>query len=72
MATPTSVRSEQFQIGAGQQPVSQRCCAECGYASENNKHFRKGDQEGTHTCTTGHYEDDDGNLKRARNPYARH
>jgi len=67
--TRTAALSEQFQAGAGQQPVSQRCCAECGYTSDNNKHFKKAGDG--HTCTTGHYEDEDGKLKRAKNPYAR-
>ena len=69
MVIQTNVRSDAFLIGAGQQPVSQYCCAECGYSSTNNKHFKKAGEG--HTCATGHYEDANGNLKRARNPYAR-
>jgi hypothetical protein len=59
-----------FQVGAGTAPeASSYCCAECGYVSGNRKHF-KSQGEGK-TCSTGHYEDKDGNIKRARNPYAR-
>lgn len=60
-----------FQQGAGTAPEAPHyCCAECGYESDNRRHFRSGEEEGTKTCSTGHYEKD-GELKRARNPYAR-
>ena len=58
-----------FQQGAGTAPeAASYCCAECGYTSGNRKHF-KSHEEGK-TCSTGHYERD-GQLKRAKNPYAR-
>ena len=59
-----------FQEGAGTAPEKPTyCCAECGYTSNNRKHFKsQGDGK---TCSTGHYEDREGLLKRARNPYAR-
>jgi hypothetical protein len=60
--------TQSFLIGAGEEP-QQYCCAECGYASENRKHFRNTEDGGAKTCSTGHYEKD-GELKRARNPYA--
>lgn len=63
-------RVDQFQIGTGEDINPTRTCSECGFTSDNPKHFKR-DGEG-HTCTTGHYEDSDGNLKRARNMYARH
>lgn len=59
-----------FQQGAGTAPeASSYQCAECGYTSDNRRHFRSAG-EGK-TCSTGHYEDKEGNVKRARNPYAR-
>lgn len=69
--TQTNALSDAFLSGAGQKPVSQYTCGECGYSSPNNKNFRKGDKEGTHVCSTGHYTDANGTPKRARNPYAR-
>ena len=61
---------QSFQEGAGTAPeASSYCCAECGFESGNRKHFKSGSDEGTKTCSTGHYEKD-GELKRARNPYA--
>lgn len=58
-----------FQQGAGTAPeTTSYCCAECGYASDNRRHFKSA--EGGKTCSTGHYEDKEGNVKRARNPYA--
>ena len=60
-----------FQQGAGTAPEAREYeCAECGFASTNRKHFKSGSEEGTKTCATGHYEKD-GEIKRARNPYAR-
>lgn len=59
-----------FQEGAGTaEAPTQYCCAQCGYTSSNRKHFKSHDDG--KTCSTGHYEDKEGNLKRARNPYAR-
>ena len=59
-----------FQQGAGTAPeTTQYCCAECGFASDQRRHFKSaGDGK---TCSTGHYEDKTGVLKRARNPYAK-
>ena len=66
---PQEARSHAFAVGAGTAPVREtRSCAQCGYTSANNKLFRK-DGDG-HTCSTGHYEKD-GQLKRAKNPYAK-
>ena len=61
-----------FQEGAGTAPEAPSyCCADCGYASSNRRHFRSAG-EGAKTCSTGHYEAKDGSgPKRARNPYAR-
>jgi hypothetical protein len=59
-----------FQQGAGNAPEAPSyCCAECGYTSGNRRNFRSSG-EGK-TCSTGHYEDKDGALKRARNPYSK-
>lgn len=63
-------RVEQFQVGTGASVSPTRTCAECGFTSDKPKLFKR-DGDG-HTCTTGHYEDAEGNLKRARNMYARH
>jgi hypothetical protein len=58
-----------FQQGAGTAPeATLYVCAQCGYSSDNRRHF-KSHEEGK-TCSTGHYEDKEGNIKRARNPYA--
>ena len=46
-------------------------CAECGYASTNRKNFRRTDDGAAHTCSTGHYTDKSGELKRQKNTYAR-
>jgi hypothetical protein len=62
-------RFEAFAQGAGVEQTSY-CCAECGYTSTNRRNF-KSVGEGEKTCSTGHYEDKEGNLKRAINPYAR-
>lgn len=45
-------------------------CHECGYTSEKRRNFRKDGDE--RVCHTGHYEDEDGRVRRARNPYAPH
>lgn len=59
-----------FQQGAGTAPnQTEYCCADCGYTSVNRRHFRSSGED-TKTCATGHYEDKEGTLKRARNPYA--
>lgn len=65
-----SNQREQFAIGANQQPtLGALSCSVCGFTHENRKLFkREGDG---HVCTTGHYEDGEGNVKRAKNPYAR-
>ncbi len=70
MATSNRARLDAFSMGMGIEP-EQHVCAECGYAHASKKNFRKlPDGEGV-TCSTGHYEDREGNLKRARNTYAR-
>lgn len=65
----TGRNTQAFLIGTGQEQA-QYCCSDCGYSSTNRRHFRRGDGGEGHTCSTGHY-DKDGELKRARNPYAR-
>ena len=62
-------RQREFAQGAGVSPLGGLTCSVCGFASENRKLFKR-DGEG-HTCSTGHYEDDDGQQHRAKNPYAR-
>lgn len=67
----TKRRTEAFQFGMGVEP-QQHCCAECGYTSANRKNFKRSGEDGeARTCSTGHYTDAEGNLKRAINPYAR-
>lgn len=65
----TSKRFDAFSQGAGVEAPSYTC-TECGYESANRKNFRNS-EEGQHVCTTGHYTDKAGTLKRAKNPYAR-
>jgi hypothetical protein len=67
----TVARQREFALGAGQQTqaLGALTCSTCGFSHENRKLFkREGDG---HVCSTGHYEDGDGNMKRAKNPYAR-
>jgi transposase len=64
-------RLDAFNLGQGIEP-EQHVCAECGYVHASAKNFRKMPTGEGVTCSTGHYEDRDGNLKRARNVYARH
>jgi hypothetical protein len=65
-----SRRSQAFAVGAGQAPEPPHYqCAECGYESDSRKNFRR--SENGHVCSTGHYEDREGNLKRQKNLYAR-
>lgn len=70
MVTTSGRNFTAFQQGAGQAPEAPSyCCAECGYTSGNRKSFRSAGED--KTCSTGHYQDKDGNLRRAKNPYAR-
>ena len=62
-------RFDAFNRGMGIEPDT-HVCADCGYTSENRKNFRRSEGEG-HTCSTGHYTDKSGELKRQKNPYAR-
>ena len=62
-------RQREFAQGAGSSSLGPLTCAECGFTSDNRKLLKR-HGEG-HTCTTGHYEDDEGQLHRAKNPYAR-
>ena len=61
--------TQQFLLGAGAES-DEFCCTECGYSHVKKKLFKQ--SEGGLTCSTGHYEDKQGQVKRARNPYARH
>jgi hypothetical protein len=67
---PRSGRNfDAFQQGAGTAPeATLYVCAHCGYSSDNRRHFKS--HEDGKTCSTGHYEDKEGQIKRARNPYA--
>ena len=61
--------TEAFLIGAGTPPEKREyTCSECGHTSTERRHFKGSGEE--KTCATGHYEKD-GELHRARNPYAR-
>jgi hypothetical protein len=62
--------TESFLLGTGVAPET-HVCSECGFEHAKKKLFKKNGDTGL-TCATGHYEDREGNLKRARNPYARH
>lgn len=62
-------RQREFAQGAGTSTLGALTCQECGFTNENRKLFKR-DGEG-HCCTTGHYQDDEGQLHRAKNPYAR-
>ena len=64
------VKGRNNAFAAGQGVEQEQCtCSECGYTSSNRKNFRKG-AEGGHTCSTGHYENKQGELKRQKNLYA--
>jgi len=68
---PKRQHNQQFLIGAGQAPEEETFgCADCGYTHTKKKLFKQ--SENGLTCSTGHYEDKQGQVKRARNPYARH
>ena len=60
-------RLDAFTQGTGVEPP-QYTCAECGYTS-GPKNFRKSGEG--YTCSTGHYTDKQGELKRQKNVYAR-
>lgn len=62
-------RLDAFSYGLGVEPEI-HACAECGYTSENRKNFRRSD-DGSFTCTTGHYTSKQGEMKRQKNAYAR-
>lgn len=64
----TKRRYDAFVGGMGVEQPSYTC-AECGYSSQNRKNFRNA--EDGHTCSTGHYTDKQGELKRQKNVYAR-
>jgi hypothetical protein len=68
---PSQRRNDAFNLGQGIEP-EQHVCAECGYVHANRKNFKRTEDGDAYTCSTGHYEDRDGNLKRQRNTYARH
>lgn len=54
----------------GVEPES-HVCAECGFTHTNRKNFKRSEDGAGYTCSTGHYEDKEGNLKRQANFYAR-
>lgn len=62
-------RQREFAQGAGAPSLGGLTCQVCGFSSENRKLFKR-DGEG-HVCSTGHYQDDEGEQHRAKNPYAR-
>jgi len=60
-----------FDAGRGIEPPDTTCtCSECGYSHGNRKNFKR-TEGGDFTCSTGHYEDKSGSLKRQKNTYAR-
>lgn len=62
-------REQQFALGAQQSLLGALTCHVCGFHSDNRKLFKRdGDK---HQCSTGHYDDDEGQPHRAKNPYAR-
>lgn len=61
-------RYDAFTLGMGVEAPNYTC-AECGYQSGNRKNFRNADEG--HTCSTGHYTNKTGELKRQKNVYAR-
>jgi len=65
-------RSAAFSFGQGIEPEpTPTCqCAECGYEHTNRKNFKRTEDGEGYTCSTGHYERD-GQLKRAKNAYAK-
>jgi hypothetical protein len=63
-------RTAAFQQGQGIEPEA-HICAECGFSHTNRRNFKRTDDGEGYTCSTGHYEDREGNLKRAKNAYAR-
>ena len=60
---------EQFAQGAGTSALGPLTCQTCGFHSDNRKLFKK-DGDG-HTCSTGHFDNAEGQPQRAKNPYAR-
>jgi len=67
---PSARRNSAFQAGMGVEP-EQHTCSECGYAHTNRKNFKRTEDGEGYTCSTGHYQDREGNLKRQANFYAR-
>jgi hypothetical protein len=68
----TQRRNDAFLQGQGIEPPEpvQHVCAECGYAHANRRNFKRTEDGGGYTCSTGHYEKN-GELKRQKNAYAR-
>jgi hypothetical protein len=63
-------RLDAFVYGMGVEEP-QHACDDCGYTSTNRKNFRRSEEGEGYTCSTGHYTDKSGDLKRQKNPYAR-
>lgn len=66
-------RLDAFNYGQGiePEPTPTHVCAECGYEHTNRKNFKRTDDGDAYTCSTGHYQDREGNLKRQANFYAK-
>jgi hypothetical protein len=67
---PSTRRQDAFAYGMGIEDPSYSC-SECGYKSGNRKNYRRTEDGDGHTCSTGHYTDKNGELKRQKNPYAK-
>lgn len=71
MATPRRLGAFDAGRGIEPEPEPTHVCAECGYAHTNRQNFKRSDDGEGYTCSTGHYNDKEGNLKRQRNAYAK-
>jgi hypothetical protein len=67
MAAPRRLGA--FDAGRGIEAPTHEC-AECGFSHTNRKNFKRSEDGEAYTCSTGHYQDKEGNLKRQANFYA--